>query len=318
MGVAVVKTPAVDILLAAYNGEKYLPEQLASLRKQFRQDFRVLMHDDGSTDGTPELLSQVCREDSRFVMAENRETGLGAAGSFIALMKESSAPCCCLCDQDDVWTPDHVLVLLRDLEKLREQVGFDAPMLVTGDCAVTDETGRLLHPSFCMHQGWKREALPLRMLLVQNNATGCTMLLNGELRRLVTEHARPERMFMHDWFIAQTAAAFGAIWFEQLPLVDYRQHGSNALGASADGLLTRGAKALSHGEGARQRIALTYRQTELLLEVYGDSLSAPARRELEGYLATEHMPKLKRVLTVRRRGYVMQNSIARLGQLIFG
>lgn len=117
MGVAVVMSTQVDILLAAYNGERYLPRQLDSLRRQLHRDFRVVMHDDGSTDGTADILHQATREDKRFVMAENRDTGLGAAGSFLALLREGDGPCC-LCDQDDEWTPDHVLVLLRDLAQM--------------------------------------------------------------------------------------------------------------------------------------------------------------------------------------------------------
>ena len=276
MGVALVSEKTVDILLAAYNGKKYLPQLLQSLAKQFYGGFRVLMHDDGSSDGTEALLKEIAQRDSRFTMSRCNETGLGAAGSFMALLKESDADFCCLCDQDDVWSPDHISLQLHGMEKLTGQYGADVPLLVYGDCALIDGDGKLMHPSFCMKQGWKREALPLRMLLVQNNAPGCTMMLNRPLRQLVSEHGRPDEMFMHDWFIAQTAAAMGAMYFEQLPLVDYRQHGDNVLGASRDGVVRRGAKALARREAARERIRLTYRQAALLKDCYAGVLSAAA------------------------------------------
>ena len=201
MGVALVK-PAVDVLLACYNGESFLTQQTDSLQRQLFRDFRVLCRDDGSSDGTPELLEKLCRTDKHFQM-EQDEVHLGPAGSFLRLLQASDAPYCALCDQDDVWPPDHLSALMDTMKKAEAGCEPGLPLLVFSDCAVVDEQGGVLYPSLCMHQGWKREALPLKQLLVQNNATGCTMLMNAPLRKLVAEHAPVDLTLQRKGYVMQ-------------------------------------------------------------------------------------------------------------------
>ena len=191
------------------------------------------------------------------------------------------------------------------------------PILVYGDCAAIDADGKLLYPSLCMHQGWKREALGLKPLLVQNNATGCTMLLNRPLRDLVVSHL-PEEPVLHDWFIALTAAAFGAVSFVDVPTVEYRQHGDNAIGASRASLPRRAAHSLRPADAARARIARTYENAALFRAAYADALPEGAARCVDAYLATRTLPKLRRVLRVQRKGYRMQSWLFRMGQVVFG
>ena len=95
----------VTVLLAAYNGEAYLPALLESLRAQ-TADFRVLWQDDGSSDRTAALLTAISGEDPRFRPGAEQGLHLGAAGSFLSLMRQDDAPYTALCDQDDLWQPD--------------------------------------------------------------------------------------------------------------------------------------------------------------------------------------------------------------------
>ena len=166
--------------------------------------------------------------------------------------------------------------------------------------------------------GWDGGANALPQLLVQNNVTGCTCLMNAALRRLVAEHAQAERIFMHDWFIALTAAAFGRIVFVDAPLVDYRQHGRNVLGASPHSLVRRALAALRTPERARERIHLTYRHARAFREAYGDALPADAAAIVDGYLATQALPKHKRIAALKQGNFLMQSRIARMGQRLFG
>ena len=308
----------VSVLLAAYNGERFLPAQLASLQAQSHADFRVLWRDDGSFDGTAALLRAVSQADGRFIAAQAQQTHLGAIGSFLTLMQQDDAPYSALCDQDDVWHADKLARCLAAMQAAEAQYGADTPLLVHHDCRVVDADGAMLHGSFFRHQGWDGSACALPRLLVQNNVTGCTCLMNAALRRLVAEHARADALFMHDWFIALTAAAFGQIVFVDEPLLDYRQHGTNVMGASRTGLLQRGMKALSAPERARERIALTYRHARMFREACGDALPAEARAVIDGYLAIEGLPKLQRIAALCRGGYLMQNRITRAGQCLFG
>ena len=315
MGDHVVKT---SVLLTAYNGSIHLPVLLESLAAQTDRDFTVLMQDDGSTDETPSLLSGIAAQDSRFVFGNEQGQHLGAAGNFLSLLRQSDADYVLLCDQDDFWEADKIAVLKQAILDLEKQYGSETPLLVHSDCSLVNETGSPIGDSFFRHQGWDPAAVTLPQLLVQNNVTGCTLIMNAALRKLVAAHAVAKDLFMHDWFIALTAASFGRIAFVDRPLTRYRQHGENTIGASTQPLLVRGLNALRNRQDAKRRILLTYTHTAVFRKLYGNDLPDAARKTVDDYLATRHMRKIPRVLAVRRMGCVMQSPVTRLGQLLFG
>ncbi len=306
------------MLLAAWNGSAYLPALLDSLCAQTDPDFTVVMQDDGSTDDTPCLLQEMAARDSRFILGSEQGQHLGAAGNFLSLVRQAEADYFLLCDQDDVWEPEKIALLKQEMLSLESRYGTGTPLLVHSDCSLIDENGALIGESFFRRQGWDPAAVTLPRLLVQNNVTGCTLIMNEALRKLVAGHARAKELFMHDWFIALTAAAFGRISFMDRPLTRYRQHGDNTIGASAQPLLIRAFSALRNGKAARRRILLTYTHTAVFRKLYENELPVSAQRTVDDYLATRHMRKIRRVLTVRRMGCVMQNPVTRLGQILFG
>ena len=315
MGCHLVSTA---VLLAAWNGSAYLPALLDSLCAQTDPDFTVIMQDDGSTDGTPGLLQEAAGRDSRFVFGAEQGQHLGAAGNFLSLVRQAEADYILLCDQDDVWEPEKIALLKQEMLSLESRYGADTPLLVHSDCSLIDEKGELIGKSFFRRQGWDPAAVTLPRLLVQNNVTGCTLIMNEALRKLVASHAKAKELFMHDWFIALTAAAFGHISFVDRPLTRYRQHGDNTIGASAQPLLIRAFSALRNGKAAKRRIMLTYTHTAVFKKLYGNELPAPAQKTVDDYLATRHMRKIRRVLAVRRMDCVMQSTVTRLGQILFG
>ena len=316
MGLCLVKT--IDVLLAVYNGERFLPPLLQSLTAQDDPSFTVLIQDDGSTDGSPALLSAMTEQDDRFRPTGENGRHLGVKGNFISLIRQARGDYTALCDQDDEWEPSRLSRCRQALEQAEARWGADTPLLVHSDCRLVDAEGHLLQESFFRHQGWDPAAVTLPRLMVQNNVTGCTLMMNAALRRLVAEHADPDSMHMHDWFIALTAAAFGHIVLLDEPLVRYRQHGVNVMGASRQTLLQRGMKALGAWQKGKERIALTYRHTRAFREAYGALLPDEAAAVIDRYLATERMGKIRRVMAVRRGGYTMQSRITRMGQLLFG
>ena len=117
MGDHVVKSL---VLLAAYNGEKHLPELLDSLCVQTDPDFSVLVQDDGSSDGTPEILADIIRKDSRFFAGNESGCHLGAAGNFLSLIRQADADLVFLCDQDDIWMPEIIAVLKQAIREIGE------------------------------------------------------------------------------------------------------------------------------------------------------------------------------------------------------
>ena len=309
---------STTVLLTTFNGERYLPLLLDSLRGQTEADFRVLIQDDGSEDGTVGLVREVCVADQRFSPGAEQGKKLGAAGNFISLIRQCGDGYVLLCDQDDIWEEDKIAKLTEAIRNLESQWGADTPLMVHSDSTLIAEDGTVLEDSFFRHQGWDPGAVTLPPLLVQNNVTGCTLIMNAALRKLVAEHARARELFMHDWFIALTAASFGKIGFVDRPLTRYRQHGGNVIGASERTLLARGFAAFGKRREAKRRILLTYTHTRVFRQGYGDLLPESARKTIDGYLATQRMRKIPRVLAVRRMGCVMQSPVTRLGQILFG
>ena len=306
------------VLLTAYNGSEHLPALLDSLLCQTDPDFSVLLQDDGSEDDTVSLLTGICEKDPRFSFGAEQGRHLGAAGNFLSLVRQTDADYTLLCDQDDVWEEDKIAVLKKAMSDMESEYGADVPLLVHSDCSLISAEGCLIGDSFFRHQGWDPKAVTLPPLLVQNNVTGCTLIMNAPLRRLIASHARAKDLFMHDWFIALTAASFGKIRFVSLPLTRYRQHCENTIGASAQPLLKRGLAALGRRREAKRRILLTYTHTKVFNRLYEGQLPAEAQETVSAYLATQHMRKLPRILTVRRLGCVMQSPVTRLGQILFG
>ena len=306
------------VLLTAYNGSGYLPCLLDSLTSQTDPDFTVMMQDDGSSDETPDLLREIAERDRRFIFGAEQGMHLGAAGNFLSLIRQAKADYVLLCDQDDVWEPEKITVLKEAMRNLEDRYGAGTPLLVHSDCSLIDRVGEKIGESFFALQGWDPAAVSLQQLLVQNNVTGCTLIMNEPLRKLIAEYAKAKDLFMHDWFIALTAASFGQIAFVSRPLTRYRQHSGNEIGASSHSLLARGLAALKNRRDAKRRILLTYTHTKVFCRLYGDKLPARAKSIADQYLSTQRMRKIPRVLAVRRMGCVMQSPVTRLGQILFG
>lgn len=313
-----IQRPAPLVLLAAYQGASFLPQQLDSLTHQ-TIPFRALLRDDGSQDATPALLADICRKDTRFSLSPTSGKHLGVTNAFRALMQEAATQACdvALCDQDDVWHPDKLATLQAAMAEAEARYGSATPLLVHSDGRVIDAQGALLHASLMRHQGWDTRATSLPELLMQTNVTGCMLMMNSALCRLAAAHMPDRNLHMHDWFIALTAAAFGQVIALSQPLVDYRQHGHNAMGASASGLWHRAAKALHSPEQAKRRIALSYHNAAQFLAAYEGLLPADKAAILHDFVRIPTLPKLHRLLALSRGGFRMQSRLARLGVLIF-
>lgn len=153
---------------------------------------------------------------------------------------------------------------------------------------------------------------------MQNNVTGCLLMMNAPLCRLCAAHQPTGDLHMHDWFIALTAAAFGRIIPIPAALADYRQHGTNAMGASTLGLFRRSLTALRTPDRIRARIALSYRNAAQFQQAYGDLLPKEAQKVLADFAQIPKMRKIARVRALRKGGFRMQSKTARAGMMLFG
>jgi glycosyltransferase involved in cell wall biosynthesis len=221
--------PMIDILMATYNGERFVKQQIDSILAQ-TLPVRLIMRDDGSTDATLAILQEYAQKYSAQITLLPTESRLGIKGNFSKLMEASSAPYIMLCDQDDVWDKEKAADTLAHLHKMEAQYGKEKPLLVHTDLNVVDRDLHLLHPSFWKYTKlYPEKALTLNRLLVQNAITGCATMFNRPLLRKALPI--PEECIMHDWWLGLVASTFGAIGFLNKSTIQYRQHGSNNLGA---------------------------------------------------------------------------------------
>lgn len=225
----------ITILLATYNGAKYLEQQLESIIAQSYQDWELVIHDDGSSDSTLEIL---CRYEGELpgkilVVRDGVRAG-GAKQNFSHLLGFAKGDYVMFCDQDDVWLPKKVE---RTLSVMLQEEQFDPgkPVLVHTDLKVVDQNLTVICDSMVRGQRLLGGIENLDEVLMCNSVTGCTVMINSALRELST--VIPDEAVMHDWWLACVALRSGGkIGFIDEPLILYRQHGDNTVGFKGFGV----------------------------------------------------------------------------------
>jgi glycosyltransferase involved in cell wall biosynthesis len=304
---------SVDVLLATYNGARYLPEQLRSLEAQTIASWRLLVRDDGSTDETRAILAEFqARHPGAVKILDDGAGRLGPAGNYGRLLENSTADYVLLCDQDDIWLPDKIERLLG-LALEAGQPGM--PLLVHSDLEVIDRDGRVIAPSFWRYQyinpancGWPR-------LAVQNVVTGCACLFNAALRDAALPI--PAEAIMHDWWLALVAAASGEIRWTETPTIRYRQHGTNDTGAKRWGVdhWLRHAPTLFQRKIYRQKFQAYREQAGALAARKAAPISDPVRAALAEFATLDRRSYFQRVQFLRRHGIAKTGAMRNLVML---
>lgn len=297
----------VDILLATFNGERFLSDQLRSIEQQSYRAWRVVARDDGSTDATRAILADFRRRHSAMaVLVEDDACRLGPLGNFHRLLQRSQAPYALFCDQDDVWRTDKIE---RLLELARAQENPDVPVLAHSDLEVVDGNLRPLGRSFWRYQHIDPAHCRWPELVVQNVVTGCACLINSALRRAALPI--PPEAIMHDWWLALVAATSGEIRWTHETTMQYRQHGRNDTGAKEWGPAQVFRQAVEvWGRGAFRKKVLTYqRQAGALAGHDSARLPAHTRAALKEFAAIDTLPYPRRV------GLLLRHKILKTGWL---
>lgn len=206
------------VLLATYNGEKYLQQQLDSLYNQNNVDVEILARDDGSTDSTLNILrSNSINHNLHFYTGSH----LNVAKGYLDLMRKaesSDAEYYAFCDQDDVWDSDKLSVGIKTV------MNIDKPALYYCGQRLVDANLKLI----ANHTLNKQRSLHTRFVL--SDFAGCTGVFNKELLRKVNEYA-PNYVLMHDtWILKVCLAVGGKVIVDPAVHMCYRQHGGNTVG----------------------------------------------------------------------------------------
>lgn len=286
---------SVDILMATHNGERFLRNQLLSLQQQTYEDWTLWVRDDGSTDSTLSIIEQFARADSRIkVVQENAGRRLGAGRNFLGLTRFASAEYAIFCDQDDIWFEKKLeeLVCFADRSFDRE-----IPSLVYCDGHIySNEQGIIIANTIS-----RIRAQDLRGFLFPGGGhQGCSMLVNRRLYTLAANY-RADFCHMHDAVVSLLAHTFGVVHFISKPLMLYRQHDKNVVGAAPLGWRATLKRALSLERPVIY--SKHYQEIDSFYRAYAQDMSREARELFEAYLRYPTVGMMARLGIIFKYGF---------------
>ena len=266
---------SVLVLLATFNGERFLADQLESLQAQTYAPVEVLARDDGSHDRTTALLEAWShRMALRWYAGEH----VGASRSFWDLLRAAEpSDYYAFCDQDDVWDADKLEIALEALKKIEAHN--------PGRAALYCSDVRVVDADLCPIADHMVTGFPADYphSLVKNIAPGCTFVFNHAARQALCRYdADAHGIALHDWTAFQIVACFGEVAFDPTPHLSYRQHGANAIGAVTDPHreIIRKARSFWSGSMRNGREQNAQRMEEAL-----GSFMSPENRQVTGDFA---------------------------------
>ena len=213
------------MLLATYNGARFLDAQLRSVIAQDWPSIDVFASDDSSTDGTLDLLGSWQKIWNKGHFAITSGARRGFAGNFGKLLAESDvdADYVAFCDQDDIWLSDKTSFAVAALDQYGSR-----PALYCARTLITDVDDREVSLSTLF-----RRTPDFANALVQSIGGGNTMVMNRAGYELLREAARRTDFVSHDWFAYLIiSGAGGKVVYSQTPHVRYRQHDANLIGSN--------------------------------------------------------------------------------------
>lgn len=303
---------SVTVLLATYNSAPYVEELISSILAQTHKDLRLAVYDDLSADDTVARVRAFSDPRVKLVTADTQSGG--AAHNFFRALLGETDDYLMFADADDVWLPDKVEKTLARMQAMEQTYGKDIPLLVHTDLAVVDAHLKVIHPSLFTYERLSPRRKSLKNLLVQNNVTGCTVMINRALRSMV--ETEPASTVMHDWWLALIAAAFGHIGVVEEATMLYRQHGDNEVGAYNASDPIAAAKKLARVQRTKAIYRSMFAQAGCFADTFEDRLSAEQLKLCREYASFSEKNKIEKILSVLRHGFYKNTLERNLGQFL--
>lgn len=277
--------------MATYNGASYIIPQIQSLQNQTFANWKLYIHDDGSTDETMKMIQSIATTDSRICIIKDgirfHESGL----NFMHLLKFSKAPFCIFCDQDDIWLENKLELMLRFIEAKDNTI----PQAVYSNSYVyIPETSDISgYATLCFPQKLKD------VLFLNCGIQGCALMFNAALRDICKN--APDIVAMHDHVLTVCAATLGELSYLNKRLMLYRRHQSTVTGPTAKKLsdrynsfFDRDKTVMSHKH---------YLALQSLYQKYETYISDDNKKIFSDYFRFEKECRIRRFFHVLAKGY---------------
>lgn len=275
----------IDILMATYNGEKYIDLQLFSIVNQTYKEWNLYIHDDGSTDNTIKIIKDWQEKDSRIHLVDDQITHLGAGNNFFHLLPCSNADYVCFCDQDDFWFENKLYEYVSFMEKLdntKPQCLFSSAY-IWNDNSITP----FLHE--------KPETLS--SILFTGGTQGCSLVFNKSLKNTVQKLVS-KSIFLHDYVIVFTAILFGKMHYSNKKLMLYRQHSQNVTEHMPKTFHEKIIRALTVNKYKSFIYPHVYDDIKTFFETFENDFSEEQKVAINNYLELPKLNKGKRLIKI--------------------
>ncbi|QCT93939.1 glycosyltransferase family 2 protein [Caminibacter mediatlanticus TB-2] len=209
----------ISVVMATYNGEKFLREQLDSILNQTYKNLEIIICDDCSTDKTWKILEEYKQKDQRIKIFKN-ETNIGYVKNFEKAISLCKGDFIALSDQDDIWIENKIEILLKNIKN------YD---LIHSDAYLIDETGTVIHNSYSSLSKKYLYPKDIVELAFTPSVTGCTCMFTKSLKNKAIPFCK--NIHVHDLWISLVAFKNNGIIYYDTPLIKYRQHANNQIGA---------------------------------------------------------------------------------------
>lgn len=282
----------IDVVMATYNGEKYLDMQILSIINQTYKDWLLYVHDDGSTDNTLKILSFWAAKDKRIKIINDNCLHLGPGNNFFYLFPYCSSDYICFCDQDDIWFENKLEVYIETMKNFDNSI----PVCALFSAYVWNETQGYVTPflnEYCKD---------VNSLFFTGGTQGCSMVFNKKLVEIAKKFV-DANIFLHDYLVMLIAMTFGYVIYKDTRLMFYRQHSSNVTTHMPKNMIEKIKTALVENYNVSFVSPKMYEDISTFFEILKDKMDADQYRLYTTYLKLPKLSPIQRFVKLLFSSY---------------
>jgi glycosyltransferase involved in cell wall biosynthesis len=299
----------IGIIMATYNGEKYLREQIESILSNTYTEWHLSIYDDGSIDQTFSIIKEYEEKYPGKITGYKNKENLGVKHNFLNAIKKEEYDYIMFCDQDDVWLSDKIEITYQKMLDVENKNPF-IPITIFTDATLVDEKLNVLYDSYFRTSNLDVKKVDLSHILMENKLIGCTVMINKEVIQQLKIPTSPR---MHDWWIAIITSSFGKIEFLDRPTILYRQHAANVIGGQDK--ISYIKNRISTLKKQKEVLKLTQDQAMQFYDLYKDQLSDKNRYLIKQFAELNKRNWFMRRYIILKDGYLKTGMVRNIGVL---